>query len=134
MRLPTPTCAVNLGTLERKTFPSVNSAARHLGFVVDTVRIHFNNDTPFNGWYFCAAADIDTKTERIRYLSEKWKKEGMPVKRRADTKPKGQLVSLRIDHHTVIMVPPDKATPEYAEQYRERMSKNSYNSIKSNNP
>jgi hypothetical protein len=34
-----------------------------------------------------------------------------------------------MDSHTVIMVPPDKATPEYAEQYRERMSKNSYNSI-----
>lgn len=125
MRPPTPICVVNLETLDRKTFQSVNSAARHIGFVVDTVRNHFNNDTPFNGWYFCAAAAIDTKTERIRYLSEKWKKEGMPVKQRNATKPKESLVNLRIDSHTVIMVPLEKATPEYAEQYRQKLLKNS---------
>ena len=133
MRPAIQTIAVNLETLERKTFPSTNAAANHLGFRCDTVRLHLNNDTPFNGWYFCAATDIDTKTERIRYLSEKWKKEGMPVKRRADTKPKGQLVSLRIDHHTVIMVPPEKATPEYAEHYREKLKSQPYKLLKSTN-
>jgi hypothetical protein len=28
------------------------------------------------------------------------------------------MVSLRIDRHTVIMVPPEKATPEYAEEWK----------------
>lgn len=134
MRAAIPTYAVNLCTLERKLYPSTNAAARHLDFHVDTVRIHLNNDTPFSGWYFCHAADIEAKTERIRYLSDKWKKEGMPVKQRNTTTPKESLVSLRIDSHTVIMVTPDKATPEYAEQYREKLSKNSYKSIKSTNP
>jgi hypothetical protein len=134
MKAPIPTYAVNLCTLERKLYPSINVAARHLDFHVDTVRIHLNNDTPFNGWYFCPASDIEAKTERIRFLSDKWKKEGMPVKQRNATKPQESLVSLRIDSHTVIMVPPEKATPEYADQYREKLSKNSYKSIKSTNP
>ena len=84
--------------------------------------------------YFCPASDIEAKTERIRFLSDKWKKEGMPVKQRNATKPQESLVSLRIDSHTVIMVTPEKATPEYAEQYREKLSKNSYKSIKLTNP
>ena len=29
-----------------------------------------------------------------------------------------RMVSLRIDRHTVIMVPPHKATPEYAEEWK----------------
>lgn len=33
------------------------------------------------------------------------------------------LVSLRIDRHTVILVTPDKATPEYAQQWREKHEK-----------
>ena len=37
-------------------------------------------------------------------------------------KPKepGRIVSLRINAHTTILIPEEKATPEYAEAYRTR--------------
>jgi hypothetical protein len=66
---------------------------------------------------------VGDKTERIRYLSNKWIKEGMPIK--GPRKPKPKLVPLRLDSHTVILVKPEKATPEYAEQYRQKLLKNS---------
>ena len=125
MNQPTPTCAVNLETLERKYFPSFTAAAVHTGVDKCQVSKCFRSDTPFNGWYFCPADKVGEKTERIRYLSNKWIKEGMPVQQRNATKPKESLVSLRLDSHTVILVKPEKATPEYAEQYRQKLLKNS---------
>lgn len=127
MNQPTPTCAVNLETLERKYFPSFTAAAVHTGVGKMQVSKCFRDDTPFNGWHFCPADKVGEKTERIRYLSNKWIKEGMPVQQRNSTKPKESLVSLRIDSHTVIYVKPEKATPEYAEQYRQKLLKNSRN-------
>ena len=132
MKQPIPTCAVNLETLERKYFPSFSAAAVHTGVGKEQVAKCFHQDTPFNGWYFCPTDKVGEKTERIRYLSNKWIKEGMPIKGPRNTKPK--LVPLRLDSHTVLYVKPEKATPEYAEQYREKLSKNSYKSIKSTNP
>ena len=35
-------------------------------------------------------------------------------------KEQGRIVSLRINAHTTIFVPEEKATPEYAEAYRTR--------------
>jgi hypothetical protein len=132
MKQPIPTCAVNLETLERKYFPSFVAAAVHTGVSKEQISKCFHQDTPFNGWYFCPTDMVESKTERIRYLSNKWIKEGMPIK--GPRKPKPKLVPLRIDSHTVIYVKPEKATPEYAEEYRQKLSKNSYKSIKSTNP
>ena len=132
MKQPIPTCAVNLETLERKYFPSFIAAAVHTGVEKSQVAKCFHQDTPFNGWYFCPTDKVVEKTERIRYLSNKWIKEGMPIK--GPRKPKPKLVPLRLDSHTVLYVKPEKATPEYAEHYREKLSKNSYKSIKSTNP
>jgi hypothetical protein len=132
MKQPIPTCAVNLETLERKYFPSFIAAAVHTGVSKEQISKCFHQDTPFNGWYFCPTDMVESKTERIRYLSNKWIKEGMPIK--GPRKPKPKLVPLRIDSHTVIYVKPEKATPEYAEEYRQKLSKNSYKSIKSTNP
>ena len=123
MNTPTPTCAVNLETLERKYFPSFAAAAVHTGVGKMQVSKCFRSDTPFNGWYFCPADQVGEKTERIRYLSNKWRKEGMPIRGRANTKPK--LVPLRLDSHTVILVKPEKDTHEYAEKYRQKLLKNS---------
>ena len=123
MKQPIPTCAVNLETLERKYFPSFSAAAVHTGVGKEQVAKCFHQDTPFNGWYFCPTDKVGEKTERIRYLSNKWIKEGMPIKGPRNTKPK--LVPLRLDSHTVILVKPEKATPEYAEQYRQKLLKNS---------
>lgn len=132
MKQPIPTCAVNLETLERKYFPSFVAASVHTGVGKEQVAKCFHQDTPFNGWYFCPTDMVESKTERIRYLSNKWIKEGMPIK--GPRKPKPKLVPLRLDSHTVLYVKPEKATPEYAEEYREKLSKNSYKSIKSTNP
>ena len=123
MKQPIPTCAVNLETLERKYFPSFIAASVHTGVGKEQVAKCFHQDTPFNGWYFCPTDKVESKTERIRYLSNKWIKEGMPIKGPRNTKPK--LVPLRLDSHTVLYVKPEKATPEYAEQYRQKLLKNS---------
>ena len=123
MKQPIPTCAVNLETLERKYFPSFVAAAVHTGVGKEQVAKCFHQDAPFNGWYFCPTDKVESKTERIRYLSNKWIKEGMPIKGPRNTKPK--LVPLRLDSHTVLYVKPEKATPEYAEQYRQKLLKNS---------
>lgn len=131
MKQPIPTCAFNLETLERKYFPSFIAAAVHTGVGKEQVAKCFHTDTPFNGWYFCPTDMVESKTERIRYLSNKWIKEGMPIK--GPRKPKPALVPLRIDSHTVIYVKPEKATPEYAEQYREKLKSNSAKLLKSTN-
>ena len=130
MRPAIPTVAVDLETGEKRFFPCTRRAAEKCGVTPDTARMCIIDDRNFHKWYFCRTDEVEAKAERIRYLIAKWRKEGMPIE--ATRKPKAKLVSLRIDSHTVIMVPPEKATPEYAEQYRERMSKNSYKSIKSN--
>ena len=113
-------CAVNLATLERKVYESITRAAQHCGMSKEQVAKCYHQDQQWNGWYFCSPDQVEAKAERIRYLSTKWKKEGMPIRTRA-TKPKKELVSLRIDRHTVIMVPPEKATEAYAEEYRQKL-------------
>ena len=123
MKQPVPTCAVNLETLEQKYFPTFKAAAVHTGVSKEQISKCFHQDAPFNGWYFCSPDQVEDKTERIRYLSNKWIKEGMPIK--GPRKPKPKLVPLRLDSHTIILVKPEKATPEYAEEYRQKLLKNS---------
>ena len=113
-------CAVNLASLERKVYENITRAAQHCGMSKDQVAKCYHQDRQWNGWYFCPPDQVEAKAERIRYLSTKWKKEGMPIITSA-TKPKKELVSLRIDRHTVIMVPPEKATEAYAEVYRQKL-------------
>ena len=115
-------CAVNLATLERKVYESITRAAQHCGMSKEQVAKCYHQDQQWNGWYFCPPDQVEAKAERIRYLSNKWKKEGMPIRTRA-TKPKNELVSLVITEHprTVIMVTPEKATEAYAEEYRQKL-------------
>ena len=117
-------CAVNLATLERKVYESITRAAQHCGMSKEQVAKCYHQDQQWNGWYFCSPDQVEAKAERIRYLSTKWKKEGMPIRTRA-TKPKNELVSLVITEHprTVIMVPPEKATEDYAEAYLQKLNK-----------
>ena len=133
MKQPIPTCAVNLETLEQKYFPTFKAAAVHTGVSKEQISKCFHQDTPFNGWYFCSPDQVEDKTERIRYLSNKWIKEGMPIKGPRNTKPKPKLVPLRIDSHTVIYVKPEKATHEYAEEYREKLKSQSTKLLRSPN-
>ena len=131
MKQPVPTCAVNLETLEQKYFPTFKAAAVHTGVSKDQISKCFHQDAPFNGWYFCSPDQVEDKTERIRYLSNKWIKEGMPIK--GPRKPKPKLVPLRLDSHTIILVKPEKATPEYAEEYREKLKSQSTKLLRSTN-
>ena len=131
MKQPVPTCAVNLETLEQKYFPTFKAAAVHTGVSKEQISKCFHQDAPFNGWYFCSPDQVEDKTERIRYLSNKWIKEGMPIK--GPRKPKPKLVPLRLDSNTIILVKPEKATPEYAEEYREKLKSQSTKLLRSTN-
>ena len=131
MKQPVPTCAVNLETLEQKYFPTFKAAAVHTGVSKEQISKCFHQDAPFNGWYFCSPDQVEDKTERIRYLSTKWIKEGMPIK--GPRKPKPKLVPLRLDSHTIILVKPEKATPEYAEEYREKLKSQSTKLLRTTN-
>ena len=131
MKQPIPTCAVNLETLEQKYFPTFKAAAVHTGVSKEQISKCFHQDAPFNGWYFCSPDQVEDKTERIRYLSNKWIKEGMPIK--GPRKPKPKLVPLRLDSHTIILVKPEKATPEYAEEYREKLKSQSTKLLRTTN-
>ena len=131
MKQPVPTCAVNLETLEQKYFPTFKAAAVHTGVSKEQISKCFHQDAPFNGWYFCSPDQVEDKTERIRYLSNKWIKEGMPIK--GPRKPKPKLVPLRLDSHTIILVKPEKATPEYAEEYREKLKSQSTKLLRTTN-
>lgn len=114
--------AINLETLDRHAYPSFVSASEHCGISKYTVQKCYHNDLQYNGWYFCDPSQLEARKERIRYLSDKWKKEGMPIRKR-ETRQKKDLVSLRIDDHTCILVTPDKATEEYAEIWRQKYKK-----------
>ena len=119
---PHPIVAVNLETLERYRFPSFAKAAAFTGTTVTTVVKSYHDDAQHNGWYYCDNPDLEATAVRIRQLSAKWKREGMPIRpyRRKAEPQASNLVPLRIDSHTVILVPPEKATEEYARQWRER--------------
>ena len=122
MKTPHPIVAVNLETLESYPFPSFAKAAAFTGTTVTTVMKCYHDDAQHNGWYYCDNDQLEATAIRIRQLAAKWRREGMPIRpyrRKADPNA-DSLVPLRIDSHTVILVPPEKATEEYARQWRER--------------
>ena len=126
MRPPTPISAFSLDTFERRDFTSITKAAEAFFMEQHAMQRLVALGKPRNGWFFCPASLAESVMERVRYLSHQLKLEGKPVKPKCQKKTEkaSALVSLRIDSHTVIMVPPEKATPEYAEYYREKLRKN----------
>jgi hypothetical protein len=123
MKPPVPVTAFNLDTLERLDFPSMALAADHC--LVDKSMLHkyMRNDQMWRGWYWCPTEVADLRMDRVLYLSRRWQSEDKPKAYSRKEQPK--LVPLRIDSHTVILVKPEKATPEYAEEYRQKLLKNS---------
>lgn len=118
--------AINLETLERSAYPSFVTAAEHCGVSKFTVSKCYYTGTAFNGWCFCSPEQLDERKERIRQLSAKWVKEGMPIRKKYVRKPPKETVSIRIDAHTTIIVdaakvPTPKDREAYAERYRERL-------------
>lgn len=78
-------------TINGTTYASVSAAARALGLSVATLQ-----------WR------LDHGNDPTAGLNER------------QAMPKPKLVSLRIDSRTIILVKPENATPEYAEQWRQR--------------
>lgn len=122
MRPPVPVTAFNLDTLERLDFPSMTRAADHCCVDKSMLQKYMRNDQMWSGWYWCPTDQADSRMECVLYLSRRWKAEGKPISSKFKT---SGLVPLRIDSHTVLYVKPEKATPEYAEQYRQKLLKNS---------
>ena len=125
MKPPIPVTAFNLDTLERLDFPSMARAADHCMVDKSMLQKYLRNDQMWRGWYWCPTEVADLRMERVLYLSRRWQSEDRPKPRKPTKRSQKTLVSLRIDSHTCILVPPDKATPEYAEQYRQKLLKNS---------
>ena len=123
MKPPVPVTAFNLDTLERHDFPSMARAADYCMVDKSMLQKYLKNDQMWRGWYWCPTADVEAKMDRVQYLSRRWQSEDRPKAYRRKEQPK--LVPLRLDSHTVILVKPEKATPEYAEQYRQKLLKNS---------
>lgn len=123
MKPPVPVTAFNLDTLERLDFPSMARAADHCLVDKSMLQKYLRNDQMWRGWYWCPTEVADLRMERVLYLSRRWQSEDKPKSYRRKESPK--LVPLRLDSHTVIYVKPEKATPEYAEQYRQKLLKNS---------
>ena len=123
MKTPVPVTAFNLDTLERLDFPSMARAADHCLVDKSMLQKYLRNDQMWRGWYWCPTEVADLRMERVLYLSRRWKAEGKPIGRKPG---KPALVPLRLDSHTVIMVPPYKATEEYAQRYREKLNKRTF--------
>ena len=124
MRPPVPVTAFNLDTLERLDFPSMARAADHCLVDKSMLQKYLRNDQMWRGWYWCPTEVAGLRMERVLYLSRRWQSEDKPKAYRRKESPK--LVPLRLDSHTVLYVKPEKATPEYAEQYRQKLKKNSH--------
>lgn len=123
MKPPVPVTAFNLDTLERLDFPSMARAADHCLVDKSMLQKYLRNDQMWRGWYWCPTEVADLRMERVLYLSRRWQNEDKPKAYRRKEHPK--LVPLRLDSHTVLYVKPEKATPEYAEEYRQKLLKNS---------
>lgn len=104
-----------LATGERRIWSNATQAASdlatHSQYLIQVVRAK----RPFKGW--CIADIEDEATAKLMYDT------GGKVKLAAD-KPKGRLVQLRIDSHTVIWVRPEEANEKFAASYKQKLERN----------
>ena len=108
---------VNLETGHKKDFPSIGKAAAWMCISTCTAQKMLVSRRAYQKWFvFRQGQDKDVEAT-ITTLKSIYKKNG-PIRRARHNE--DDLVSLRIDRNTVIMVPKWKATPEYAEQWRQR--------------
>lgn len=115
----------NLETGERMKFGSVTDAAEHIVRTRASANIaHLVNKRPHHsGWLLVDAVREDELKGFVETWRMRWAKEWRKYKYRncgARGLRKPKKVALRVDAKTVIMVTPDKATEEYAAQWRAR--------------
>lgn len=119
-----PVTVVNLYTGTRRRFSTCGKAGECIGVCSTKVAQMAKTGSTYLNWFVYLTGNSDGVEAKITALMAKYRMEG-PTIRQREKKTNGGLVSLRIDDKTVIMVTPDKATPEYAEQYRQKLLKNS---------
>ena len=123
-RPPIPITVVNLETGERRRFRSCQHASRVIEVSSTKLLEMVKSGSIYRNWYVFATGKTPDVEAKISAKTEFYRMNG-PITRKGGRKPKGGLVSLRIDAKTVIMVTPDKATEEYAEQWRQRHERDS---------
>ena len=114
-----PVTVVNLYTGTRRRFSTCGKAGECIGVCSTKVAQMAKTGSTYLNWFVYLTGNSDGVEAKITALMAKYRMEG-PTIRQREKKTNGGLVSLRIDDKTVIMVTPDKATPEYAEQWRQR--------------
>ena len=133
MRKPIPVTVVNLETGKRNSYPSYSAAANATSLSFQSIKKMMETKSAYKKWYVFRHGHDRYHEERIAYFThvyaDRYKEhtveEGKMAKRDKMEKMTADetLVSLRIDSHTVIMVPRYKATEKYAQKYRERLEK-----------
>lgn len=102
----------DIETGQRSEAPSITKAAAKIGcstsFLGQIIRAGMNT----NGFVVTYIEDEQKALVKLRALQAKG-----DYKPRKQRKREEKLVPLRIDSRTIIFVTPDKATPEYAKQY-----------------
>ena len=104
MKTPIPATAINAETARRRHFPSLNAMFSKLGISPTYAAKKTNSCEPAKGWFLF---------DDIRLA--------MPETQRKRKTKNGGDVAVRIDSRTIILVPADKWTPDYAERYRAKM-------------
>lgn len=117
MRKSTPITAVNLKNGRHIDFGSLSQASNVMEISYFKIKQMLQQKTAYLHWYVYLQGHDNIHADKVERLMKQYKKFG-PIKQDQDT-----LVSLRIDSHTVIMVPRYKATDKYAQKYRERLEK-----------
>lgn len=111
----------NLTTGERHEWPSVKTAAEGCGMQASWFTVLLKQKRTTNGWLCAYADDEKSILGKLEYHMRSGK---YAVNTNAKGKGLKGKVALRIDSRTVIYVTPDKATPEYADEYRKWLDKN----------
>lgn len=114
---PAAVTVVDLATGTTRTYRSATAASVKMGISNTQVLKMLRQRSMYLHWYVYPKGEDAANRAAVAAMMERYRKEG-PI---GNTKRSGDgLVSLRIDDKTVIMVKPEKATPEYAEKWRKR--------------
>ena len=120
MRARIPVTVVNLATGKRRDFESLAAAASFTGTSSSFITNMLRDRRAWHKWFIYRQGHDEQYAETITAMMAYYKRNG-PLKQSKVVET--DLVSLRIDAHTVIMVPRYKATEQYAQKYRERLEK-----------
>lgn len=120
MRARIPVTVVNLANGRRRDFESLAAAASFTGTSSSFITYMLRDRRAWGKWFIYRQGLDEQYAEIVSAMMAYYKRNG-PLKQSKVVET--DLVSLRIDIHTVIMVPRYKATEKYAQKYRERLEK-----------